>query len=88
MAPPGRQSSHAGPAGRLAIRLLLNTCDGDLNRSVMALTLNWRRPLFWIALPILVMICFIGFPPPFAPPRNIRPAQEQSEPADEVDGPC
>jgi hypothetical protein len=30
-------------------------------------------------LPILVFLCFVGFPPPFAPPRATRPAQEQSE---------
>jgi hypothetical protein len=52
----------------------------------MNVTLNWRRPLFWVVLPILVLICFVGFPPPFAPPRSIRAAQEQSEPADEIDG--
>lgn len=45
----------------------------------MNVTLNWRRPLFWVVLPILVLICFVGFPPPFAPPRSIRAAQEQSE---------
>jgi len=57
-----------------------------LNQGGMSLVLNWKRPLFWFALPVLVLICFVGFPPPFPPPRNIRPAQEQAVPADEVDG--
>ena len=48
------------------------------------MNLNWKRPLFYILLPILVFLAFVGFPPPFAPPGVIKPRQEQSVPADEV----
>ena len=43
------------------------------------MNLNWKKPLFYVLLPILVLLCFVGFPPPFAPPRITKPAQEQSE---------
>ena len=43
------------------------------------MNLNWKKPLFYFLLPILVFLCFVGFPPPFAPPRATKPAQEQSE---------
>jgi len=46
---------------------------------------NWRRPLFYLALPIILYICFMGFPPPFPPHRKIRAAQEQSVPDVEHD---
>jgi hypothetical protein len=46
------------------------------------MNLNWKRPLFYLLLPILVFLAFVGFPPPFAPPHATRPGQEQSEPAD------
>lgn len=48
----------------------------------MNLRLNWRRPLFYFLLPILLFLVFVGFPPPFAPPRATKPDQEQSVPAD------
>lgn len=47
------------------------------------MNLNWKRPLFYCLLPILVFLAFVGFPPPFAPPRATRPSQEQSQPAEE-----
>jgi hypothetical protein len=50
----------------------------------MKIELNWKRPLFYLVLPVLVFLAFVGFPPPFAPPAAIRPSQEQSAPA-EVD---
>jgi hypothetical protein len=43
------------------------------------MNLNWKKPLFYVLLPVLVFLCFVGFPPPFAPPRATKPAQEQSE---------
>ena len=48
------------------------------------MNLNWKRPLFYILLPILVFLAFVGFPPPFAPPGVIKPRQEQSVPEDAV----
>lgn len=47
-----------------------------------AMNLNWERPLFYCLIPVLIFLVFIGFPPPFAPPRATKPAQEQSERAD------
>ncbi len=46
------------------------------------MNLNWKRPFLYALLPILVFLAFVGFPPPFAPPRAMRPGQEQSQPAD------
>jgi hypothetical protein len=41
--------------------------------------LHWRRPLFYLLLPVLLVMVFLGFPLPAAPPPAIKPAQEQSE---------
>jgi hypothetical protein len=49
----------------------------------MRIDLNWKRPLFYALLPILVFMAFVGFPPPFPPPRPTKPGQEQSVPAEE-----
>jgi hypothetical protein len=46
------------------------------------MNLNWKRPLVYCLLPILVFLAFVGFPPPFAPLRPTKAAQEQSVPAD------
>jgi len=46
----------------------------------MKLALDWRRPLFYCLIPILLVLAFVGFPPPFAPPQATRPKQEQSVP--------
>jgi hypothetical protein len=50
------------------------------------MNLNWKKPLFYILLPVLVFLCFVGFPPPFAPSRATKPAQEQSETIKNEDG--
>jgi hypothetical protein len=47
------------------------------------MNLNWKRPLFYCLLPILVFLAFVGFPPPFAPSQRVKAAQEQSVPEDE-----
>ena len=47
------------------------------------MNINWKKPLFYLLLPILLVLAFVGFPPPFAPPQRIKPAQEQSVPAEE-----
>lgn len=49
----------------------------------MNLKLHWKRPLLYLLLPVLLVLAFVGFPPPFAPPHRTRPSQEQSVPADE-----
>jgi hypothetical protein len=41
--------------------------------------LNWRRPLFYLLLPVLLVMVFLGFPLPLAPPPALKPAQEQSD---------
>jgi hypothetical protein len=46
------------------------------------MNLHWKRPLFYCLLPVLLFLAFVGFPPPFAPPRAMKPSQEQSVPAD------
>lgn len=48
----------------------------------MKIELNWRRPLFYLVLPVLVVLVFVGFPIPLAPPRATKPDQEQSVPAE------
>lgn len=40
--------------------------------------LNWRRPLFFLLLPIFLIMVFLGFPLPVAPPPAIKAAQEIS----------
>ena len=49
----------------------------------MNLKLNWKRPLFYLLLPILIVLAFVGFPPPFAPPQATKPRQERAQPAQE-----
>jgi hypothetical protein len=42
--------------------------------------LNWKRPLFFLLLPIFLIMIFLGFPMPVAPPPATKPRQEQSTP--------
>ncbi|MBI3714590.1 MAG: hypothetical protein HY255_01200 [Betaproteobacteria bacterium] len=44
--------------------------------------LSWKRPLFYLLLPVFVVMIFLGFPIPIPPPPVIKPAQEQSQPAE------
>ena len=53
---------------------------------MMKLNLNWRRPLFYCLLPVLIILVFVGFPIPLAPPRFIKPDQEQSVPEEKKRG--
>lgn len=46
---------------------------------MMKQKLNWRRPLFYLLLPIFFVMVFLGFPLPVAPPPALRPTQEQTE---------
>ncbi len=45
----------------------------------MNLELRITRPLFYLYLPVLLVLVFVGFPPPFAPPHRTKPGQEHSE---------
>lgn len=40
--------------------------------------LNWKRPLFFLLLPVFLIMIFLGFPMPVAPPPATKPAQENS----------
>jgi hypothetical protein len=42
--------------------------------------LNWRRPLFFALLPVFLVMIFLGFPLPMAPPPSTKPQQEESAP--------
>jgi hypothetical protein len=48
----------------------------------MNIKLNWKKPLLYFLLPIFLILAFVGFPPPFAPPYRTKPSQEQSVQAD------
>ena len=48
------------------------------------MNLHWKRPLFYLLLPVLLFLAFVGFPPPFAPPQATKPSQEQSVREDEA----
>ncbi|MBP9905912.1 MAG: hypothetical protein KBF66_10160 [Rhodoferax sp.] len=50
----------------------------------MNIKLSLKRPLFYILLPVLLVLAFVGFPPPIAPWPKTKPDQEQSVPADEA----
>jgi hypothetical protein len=45
---------------------------------MMKLQLNWRKPLFYLLLPIFFVMVFLGFPMPIAPPPQLGAKQEQS----------
>jgi hypothetical protein len=45
---------------------------------MMKLELNWKKPLFYILLPIFIVMVFLGFPLPVAPPPATKVSQEQS----------
>jgi hypothetical protein len=53
----------------------------------MNVALSLKRPLFYLLIPILIFLAFVGFPPPFAPPHATRPRQEQSVPAEDQPSP-
>jgi hypothetical protein len=42
--------------------------------------LNWKRPLFYLLLPIFFIMVFLGFPLPVAPPPATKARQEESVP--------
>lgn len=42
--------------------------------------LNWRRPLFYLLLPVFFVMVFLGFPIPVPPPPATKSQQEESAP--------
>jgi hypothetical protein len=42
--------------------------------------INWRKPVFYLLLPIFFVMIFLGFPLPVAPPPAIEERQEESAP--------
>ena len=64
----------------------LKSRDLTVYPSGMRIDPNWKRPLFYLALPIILYICFMVFPPFCSRrPETIRVAQEQSVLDDEED---
>jgi hypothetical protein len=49
----------------------------------MNIKLSLKRPLFYMLLPVLIILAFVGFPIPVPPPRPTKPSQEQAQPAEE-----
>jgi hypothetical protein len=47
----------------------------------MSLKINWKRPLTYLLMPVVLLLVFVGVLPPFPPPRPTKPTQEQSTPA-------
>lgn len=45
---------------------------------MMKRKLNWKRPLFYLLLPVFFIMVFLGFPIPVAPPPATKPGQEIS----------
>jgi len=45
---------------------------------MMKQKLNWKRPLFYLLLPVFFIMVFLGFPIPVAPPPATKPGQEIS----------
>ena len=41
---------------------------------MMKQKLNWKRPLFYLLLPVFFIMVFLGFPIPVAPPPATTPA--------------
>jgi hypothetical protein len=50
----------------------------------MNIKLSLKRPLFYILIPVLLVLAFVGFPPPFAPNLRTKPKQEQSVPVKSI----
>lgn len=46
--------------------------------TMMKRKLNWKTPLFFCVLPIFLIMIFLGFPLPLAPPPANKPVQEIS----------
>jgi len=47
---------------------------------MMKKKLTWKRPLFWLILPIFIIMVFLGFPMPVPPPTETKAGQAQSAP--------
>lgn len=43
---------------------------------MMKQKLNWKRPLFYLLLPVFFIMVFLGFPIPVAPPPATKAGQE------------
>jgi hypothetical protein len=50
----------------------------------MNIQLSLKRPLFYILIPVRLVLAFVGFPLPVAPLFQAKPEQEQSVPADKL----
>jgi hypothetical protein len=41
---------------------------------------HWKKPVFYLLLPIFFVMIFLGFPLPVAPPPATKERQEESAP--------
>lgn len=42
--------------------------------------LSWKKPVFYLLLPVFFVMAFLGFPIPVAPPLATKARQEESAP--------
>jgi hypothetical protein len=58
----------------------LNIDAGANVRLMFKAKINWKRPVFYLLLPIFFVMIFLGFPLPVAPPPATKERQEESVP--------
>jgi hypothetical protein len=80
--PRARQAK--GAAAGPEILAACNQPSGPQLEANMNLKLSLKRPLFYLLIPVLLVLAFVGFPLPIAPGLRTKPKQEQSVPAEEI----
>jgi len=51
--------------------------------STMSLKIDWKRPLTYLMVPVLLVLVVVGILPPFPPRQPTKAGQEQSAPEKE-----
>jgi hypothetical protein len=51
----------------------------------MKINLNWKKPLFYLLLPVFFIMVFLGFPPPVAPQTKTKVKQDKAFAAQELE---
>lgn len=46
--------------------------------AILEQKINWKKPLVYLLLPIFLIMVFLGFPLPMAPPPATKARQEES----------
>ena len=49
----------------------------------MSLKIDWKRPLTYLMVPVLLVLVVVGILPPFPPRQPTKAGQEQSAPEKE-----